>query len=71
MRAKVKLEIQDESGNILSELAPYWMELGSQSLDGIEGAVENWRREVLPEIEADLLQSAQRQFTQEAKKTMI
>lgn len=71
MRAKVKLEIQDESGNILSELAPYWMELGSQSLDEIEGAVENWRREVLPEIEADLLQSAQRQFTQEAKKTMI
>lgn len=70
MRAKVKLEIQDESGNILSELAPYWMELGSQRLDEIEGAVENWRREVLPEIEADLLQSAQRQFTQEAKKTM-
>jgi len=70
MRAKVKLEIQDESGNILSELAPYWMELGSQSLYEIEGAVENWKQEVLPEIEADLLQSAQRQFTQKAKKTM-
>lgn len=40
MRAKEKLEIQDEEGNILS-FDHYWMELGSQSLHELEGAVEN------------------------------
>jgi len=68
MRAKVKLEIQDEEGNISSQFAPYWMELGSQSLHDIEGAVENWKQKVLPDIEAKLLTQAQNQFTQQVKK---
>ena len=59
MRAKVKLQIQDEEGNVLSQFNPYWIELGSQSLHDIEGAVENWKQKVLPEIEADLLTQAQ------------
>jgi hypothetical protein len=42
---------------------------GNQSLHEIEGAVENWRQQVLPEIEASLLTGAQSQFTQEIKKT--
>jgi len=32
MRAKVELVIRDEDGNILSQLDPYLMDLGSQSL---------------------------------------
>lgn len=32
-------------------------------------AVETWRQQVLPEIEADLLSQAQTRFTQEIKKT--
>jgi len=68
MKAKVELVIRDESGNILSQLDPYWMELGCQSLHDIEGAVENWRQKILPDIEAGLLNHAQSQFTQPAKK---
>jgi len=36
-----------------------------RSLDEIEGAVENWRQQVLPDIEADLLSPGQ--FTRQAK----
>jgi len=43
------------------------MDLGSQSLHDIEGAVEDWRQKVLPDMEADLLDKAQSQFTQQAK----
>jgi len=46
MRAKVELVIRDEDGNILSQLDPYLMDLGSQSLHDIEGAVENWRQKI-------------------------
>jgi hypothetical protein len=38
-------------------------------LHDIEGAVENWKQQALPEIEASLLNQAQNQFTQEIKKT--
>jgi len=34
----------------------------------IEGAVEDWRQKVLPDMEADLLDKAQSQFTQGKKK---
>jgi len=37
MKAKVELVIRDEDGNILSQLDPYVLELGSQSLHDIEG----------------------------------
>jgi hypothetical protein len=68
MKARVEVVIRDEKGNILSQLDPYPLDLGSQSLDEIEGAVKNWRQQVLPDIEADLLAKAQAQFTQEEKK---
>ena len=60
--------IRDEAGNILSQLARHEIDLGNQSLHDIEGAVENWRQQALPEIEANLLTQAQSQFTQEIKK---
>jgi hypothetical protein len=71
MRARVEVVIRDEEGNILSQLAPAWMDLRAQSLHDIEGAVETWRQQALPEIEADLLTQAQSQFTQEIKKPEI
>ncbi len=60
--------IRDEEENILSQMDSYLMELGSQSLQEIEGAVEDWRQKVLPDIEADLLNRAQTKFTQQLKK---
>jgi hypothetical protein len=68
MRATVEIVIRDEAGKILSQLVPHTIDLGTQSLHEIEGAVENWRQQVLPEIEADLLSQAQSKFTQQAKK---
>ncbi len=68
MRARVEVVIRDEAGNILSQLTPAWMDLRTQSLHDIEGAVEIWKQQALPEIEADLLNQAQSRFTQEIKK---
>ena len=68
MRARVELVIRDEQGHILSQLEPYQKELGTQSLHEIEGAVENWRQQVLPDIEVDLLSQAQSQFPDRQKK---
>lgn len=51
----------------MSQLAPHEIDLGTQRLHDIEGSVENWRQQALPEIEADLLSSAQNQFTQPEK----
>ncbi len=68
MRARVEVVIRDEAGNILSQLTPTPIDLGTQSLHDIEGAVETWKQQALPEIEADLLSQAQSQFTQEIKK---
>jgi hypothetical protein len=68
MRARVEVVIRDEAGNILSQLAPAGMDFRTQSLHDIEGAVEIWKQQALPEIEADLLNQAQSRFTQEIKK---
>ncbi len=68
MRARVETVIRDEAGNILSQLAAHEINLGNQSLHDIEGAVENWKQQALPEIEASLLSEVQKQFTQEIKK---
>lgn len=58
MRARVEIVIRDEVGNILSQLAPQQIDLGKQSLHEIEGAVENWKQQALPEIEVSLLNQA-------------
>lgn len=68
MKARVDILIRDEAGNLLSQLDPYQMDLGSQSLHDIEGAVEHWRQQALPDIEAELLRQAQSQFTRKVKK---
>lgn len=71
MRARVETVIKDEAGNILSQLAPHEIDLKNQSLHEIERAVENWKQQALPEIEASLLTEAQNLFTQEIKKPEI
>lgn len=68
MRARVETIIRDEAGNILSQLAPHEIDLGTLCLHEIEGAVENWKQQALSEIEASLLNQAQNQFIQEIKK---
>jgi hypothetical protein len=67
MKAKIEVIIRDEQGNIMGQMAPQTMDLGHQSLDEIEGAVEEWRRKVLPDLEAELLSAAQNRFAEEKK----
>ena len=70
---KVKLTICDDDGNILpnSPSIVHSLDIGGQTLDEIEQAVEEFRHQALPELEADLLKTAQEQQTQELKKQDI
>jgi len=68
MKVTVEFVIRDEIGNILSQNSPFSIEIGTQSLHDIEGAVEQMKQKVLPEIEATLLTQAQNEFTKKIKK---
>jgi hypothetical protein len=68
MKAKIEITIRDEQGNLIGQMDPQMMDLGRQSLHEIEGAVEDWRHKVLPDIEAKLLSAAQQQFVEQEKK---
>ena len=67
--AKIEIIIKDEQGEELTRLQSIDLELGSQSLDEIETAVEKLKQKILPEISSELMSQAQREFTKEKKKT--
>ena len=69
MKARLELIVRDENDNIIGQLAEYDVVLINPTLHGIEGAVEEWRQQALPELESHLLKQAQTEFTQQAKKT--
>ena len=66
--AKIEIIIKDELGKELTRLQSMDLELGSQSLDEIETAVEKLKQKMLPEISSELMSQAQREFTKEKKK---
>lgn len=66
--ASIEITIRDEQGNIVYQGKPRNLEMVKPGLHEIEGAVEQWRQAALPEIEAQLLEQAQTQFTEEQKK---
>ena len=67
---KAKIVLCDDQGNVLpdSSATAYSFELGGQTLNEIEQAVEQFRCQALPELEAELLKSAQLQHTADFKK---
>ncbi len=67
--AKIDIIIKDELGEELTRLQSMDLELGSQSIDEIETAVEKLKQKMLPEISSELMSQAQREFTKEKKKT--
>ena len=69
--AKIEIIIKDEKGEELTRLPSMDLELGSQSLAEIETAVEKLKQKMLPEISSELLKKAQREFTEEQKKTQM
>ena len=70
MKVTVEFVIRDDKGNILSQNSRFPMEIGTQSLYDIEGCVEQMKNKVLPEIELSLLNQAQNEFTEKAKKKL-
>jgi hypothetical protein len=68
---QVEIIIKDEEGKELTRLQSMDLELGSQSLAEIEKAVEKLKPKMLPEISSELLHKAQREFTEEQKKTQM
>ena len=66
---KIKITLEDEQGEQLSQLELFNLKLGNQRLDEIETAVEKFKKKMLPELSKELLSQAQREFTQEKKKT--
>ena len=67
---KARIVLCDDDGNIIphAQSPTYDLELGGQTLNEIEQAVEQFRHKALPELEADLLKQAQNQQTQTLKK---
>lgn len=68
--AYIEVTIRDDQGNILQQAQTriYPLNPCIKTLDEIEGAVEDWKKQVLPDIERELLNAAQAEFTQEKKK---
>lgn len=67
----IELVIRDDEGNMIDSRSVnrYTLNLGKQSFHDIEGAVETFRRDMLPDLEADLLKAAQDTFIKDKKKS--
>ena len=61
--ASIEVTIRDDDGNVISQTPAKQVNLKNANLDSIEADVENWRKEALPAVEAELMQRAQTEFT--------
>lgn len=68
--ASIELTIRDDNGNIIDEGKKriYKLNLGRGSFHEIEGGVEDFKNKALPDIEADLLKEAQREYIEKEIK---
>lgn len=68
--ARIRIILEDEEGRELAGTRPRIYEFGKEldSLHEIEGALERFRREVLPELTAELLSEAQAAAIRDPKK---
>jgi hypothetical protein len=69
--ATIEVTVRDDEGKVIGigRSQTYALDLGQQTLHDIEGGVEGFKQQALPEIERILLNHAQTNFTQEIKKT--
>lgn len=63
--------LRDDNNQIIGQQAikKYSLNLNSQSVHDIEGAVDDFKRNALPDIELDLLEAAQIAFIQDKKRS--
>ncbi len=69
--AQIEITIKDDQGKELTRLQSLNLELGSQSLNDLEKAVEELKRKMLPEITKELLSKTQAEFTESKKKRIV
>ena len=67
----VEIILRDDDGHMIDSQAvkKYPLDWKGRSFHDIEGAVEQFKRGALPDIEADLLEAAQKAFIEGKKKT--
>jgi len=70
--ATIEVILRDDEGNVLGPCTEcrYPLELGRHTLHEIEGEVERFKQQALPEIEQALLRQGQTIFTQEKKNDL-
>jgi len=68
--ARIRITLEDDDGRAINSDKEriYDLHIGAKRLVDIEAAVEGFKREALPELEAELLTLAQQQFVAEVKK---
>ena len=68
--ARIKITIQDTDGDVIQEIAQreYELDLGQGTLAEIEGAVDEFKKRALVEIEKAFLVAAQARFVEDQKK---
>ncbi len=62
--ASIEVIIRDEAGKVLRQIVDEDVTLSELSLQGVESAVEQWRKQALPAVSAGLLETAQQSFTE-------
>lgn len=65
---RVEILVRDEAGDVISEQTVA-LKVGSGQFHEIEQAVEALKREVLPQLEGDVLRHEQARWVAEIKKT--
>ena len=70
--ATIEVILRDDDGNVIGSSTHQSdaMTLGHPTLDEIEGEVERFKQQALPEIEQIWLNHAQAQFTEEKKNNL-
>ena len=66
---KIKILLENEQGEQLSNVKSLDLELGNKTIYEIEREVEKFKKKMLPEISKELLIQSQRDFNKEKKKT--
>ena len=66
----IELVLRDDHNQVIGQqpIRKYPLSLKSPSFHDIEGAVENFKKTALPDIELALLEAAQSAFIQDKKK---
>ena len=68
--ASIEIIIRDKNGQVLNRVTAESYDLGQElaTLSKIEGAIDQYKNELLPALEADLLTQQQEKTVSELKK---